>query len=297
VIQLCFARPPPGATLIAMTIQVRLLDHTHDPLRSLYIAYRTCYSSLTPQQIAERVEDGRISREQMRAFIEERLQTGHASPLEQVWFEFLIAGVSRAFSHQFVRHRMGISFEQQSQRYVTFKRGEFPYTIPESVKRAGYADRVEGLFGAIGELYEELLAAGVAGEDARFILPNATNTNFKITVNFAELLHICDLRLCTRAQWEFRKVASMMRAEIQREFPELGRHLQPKCGERRMGYCDESLADWQACPIGRKRPHKQQLFELWASYRQGTLAPLSEDDFRVIVELGESEAGPPPLGG
>ena len=80
-----------------MTIQVRLLDHSHDPIRSLYIAYRTCYSSLTPLEIADRVEDDRITREQMLSFVEERLKTGHGSPLEQVWFEFLIAGVSRSF--------------------------------------------------------------------------------------------------------------------------------------------------------------------------------------------------------
>src|SRR5487761_1667242 len=221
-----------------MTIQVRLLDHTHDPLRSLYVAYRTCYSALTPIQIVERIDDGRISQEQMQVFIEDRLQTGHASPLEQVWFEFVIAGVSRTFSHQFVRHRMGISFEQQSQRYVTFKHGVFPSTIPETVRRAGYEPRVEDLFAQVGALYEEMIAAGVPGEDARFVLPNATNTNFKVTVNFAELLHICDLRLCTRAQWEFRKVASLIRADINRKFPELAPYMQPKCGERRTGYCD-----------------------------------------------------------
>ncbi|MGI8551718.1 MAG: FAD-dependent thymidylate synthase [Dehalococcoidia bacterium] len=274
-----------------MTIQVRLLDHSHDPLRSLYIAYRTCYSSLSPIEIAERIDDERISRDRMQVFIEERLQTGHASPLEQVWFEFLIAGVSRTFSHQFVRHRAGISFEQQSQRYVIFKRGQYPYTVPETVKQAGYGERVGELFGQIGDLYQELLEAGVPGEDARFVLPNATNTNFKVTVNFAALLHICDLRLCTRAQWEFRKVASLMRAEINRPFPELGRYLQPKCGERRSGYCDESVGDWEGCPIGRKRPHKQQVFELWGSYRRGELAPLEEHDFRVIDEFSAT----PPL--
>ncbi len=267
-----------------MSIQVRLLDHSHNPIRSLYIAYRTCYSSLTPLEIADRVEDERITAEQMLSFVEERLKTGHGSPLEQVWFEFLIAGVSRSFSHQFVRHRTGISFEQQSQRYVTFKHGSFPYTVPGTIERAGLRERVERLFADVGEVYAELIAAGVPGEDARFVLPNATSTNFKVTVNFAELLHICDLRLCTRAQWEFRKVASLMRAEVNRRFPELGRHLQPKCGERRGGYCDETLADWAACPIGRKRPHKQQLFELWDAHRRADLAPLSEGDFTLIAQ-------------
>ena len=280
-------RKPPGRG-----IEVKLLDHTQDPIRSLYLAYRTAYSSLTPMQIDRRIDNERITRAQMLDFIEKRMETGHASPLEQVWFEFGIAGVSRAFSHQFVRHRMGISFEQQSQRYVTFKGGEFPYTVPESVKRAGFTADYEAAFDGVAALYDRLITAGVPAEDARFVLPNATNTNFKVTVNFAELLHIADLRLCTRAQWEFRKVVAMMRAEVFRSFPELGRYIQPKCGEYRLGYCDESYEDWQACPIGRKRPHKRDLFAIYDAHRRGEFAPaevakasdeaLDGHDFEII---------------
>ena len=73
-----------------------------------------------------------------------------------MWFEFGIAGVTRAFSHQFVRHHMGISFEQQSQRYVTFKGGEFPYTVPESVKRAGLEHEYAEEFDRVAGLYDRL---------------------------------------------------------------------------------------------------------------------------------------------
>ena len=190
----------------------------------------------------------------MLAFMEERLKTGHTSPLEQVSFEFGISGVSRAFSHQFVRHRIGISFEQQSQRYVTYKNGTFPFTVPRTVERAGFADDMRALFDQAGGLYERLIEAGVPAEDARFLLPNATNTNFKITVNFLELLHICDQRLCTRAQWEFRRVAALMRAEVVRAVPPLGRMLQPKCGELRQGYCDETTTPGRPAPSAASVP-------------------------------------------
>jgi thymidylate synthase (FAD) len=143
------------------------------------------------------------------------------------------------------------------------------------------------LFSQAGELYERMVAAGVPAEDARFLLPNATNTNFKITVNLQSLLHICDLRLCTRAQWEFRKVAALMRSEVMKVEPALGRYLQPKCGELRMGYCDESEKDWEACPIGRVRPHKDALFRLYNAYRKGELQPLREEDWAAIEGLGE----------
>ncbi len=265
-----------------MPIEVTLIDHTQDPIRALYMAYRVCYSALTPQQVLDRITDERIPPEKMAAFVEDRLKTGHVSPLEQVHFEFGISGVSRAFSHQFVRHRVGISFEQQSQRYVTYKGGAFPYTVPKTVDAAGLAPDMEALFEQTGDLYERLVQAGVPAEDARFLLPNATNTNFKITVNFASLLHMSDLRLCTRAQWEFRRVVALMRAEVMRAAPALGRFLQPKCGELRMGYCDEDYDAWKACPIGRKRPHKQELFQLYDAYRKGELNDLDQADFALI---------------
>ena len=231
-----------------------------------------------------RIDDDRITREQMLEFIEERLETGHATPLEQVWFEFGISGVSRAFSHQFVRHHIGITFEQQSQRYVTFKDGEFPYTVPETVRKAGLRGEMRELFDRIGELYEEMVAAGRAGR--RRALPPAQRHEHELQDHgeLPELLHICDLRLCTRAQWEFRKVAALMRAEVMKAVPELGRYLQPKCGEHRLGYCDESEKDWAACPIGRVRPHKDALFRLYDAYRKGELPPLREEDWDAIEE-------------
>lgn len=286
-------RKPPGRG-----IEVKLLDHTSDPIRSLYMAYRVAYSALTPIQIEERIGDKRITREQMLDFIEKRLETGHASPLEQVWFEFGISGVTRAFSHQFVRHHLGISFEQQSQRYVTFKGGEFPYTVPETVKKAGLDGELKSEFDRLAALYDKMVQAGVPAEDARFVLPNATNTNFKVTVNLLELLHIADLRLCTRAQWEFRKVVALMRAEVMRQLPLLGRYMQPKCGDHRLGYCDEPYEDWQRCPIGRKRPHKTDLFAIYEAHRRGEFLPvevakssneaLDEADFRTIEDVESS---------
>jgi thymidylate synthase (FAD) len=187
---------------------------------------------------------------------------------------------------------MGISFEQQSQRYVTYKDGEFPYTVPETVRRAGLAPEFESEFERLASLYDKLVQSGVPAEDARFVLPNATNTNFKVTVNFLEFLHIADLRLCTRAQWEFRKVVALMRAEIMRRFPDLAQYVQPKCGEHRNGYCDEAYEDWARCPIGRKRPHKRDLFAIYDAYRRGELPlgdlakanneALDDVDFRII---------------
>jgi thymidylate synthase (FAD) len=263
-------------------MEVKLIDYAADPFEKLYAAFRTCYSADTPVEIWEKIRTQKISREQIKTFIGERLKTGHASPLEQVIFWFGISGVSRSLSHQLVRHRIGISFEQQSQRYVRFKQEKLEFVMPDSWKRAGLESEFSEVVGRISEAYAKALAAGIPAEDARFVLPNAAPTNFQIMVNFAEMLHIADLRLCVRAQWEIRKMVALMRLEIKKAIPELAEYLQPKCGEKRMGYCDESLADWKKCPLGKVRPHKDALFELYREQGRQALRALTEKEFDEV---------------
>ncbi len=265
-------------------MQVKLIDYAKAPLEKLYAAFRTCYSSETPIEIWQKIETEKISRDKIREFIGERLKTGHASPLEQVVFWFAIANVSRSLSHQFVRHRIGISFEQQSQRYVKFKQDKLAFVMPESWTRAGMDADYADLLARTSKLYARALKAGIPAEDARFVLPNAAPTNFHVMVNFAEMLHICDLRLCVRAQWEIRRMVALMRAEIKRVLPEIAIFLQPKCGENRMGYCDESPEDWQKCPLGKVRPHKSSLFELYEKYGSRKARALGEEEFRAVEE-------------
>jgi thymidylate synthase (FAD) len=273
-------------------VQVKLIDFAKAPLEKLYAAFRTCYSSETPIEIWEKIEAEKISREKIREFIGARLQTGHASPLEQVVFWFAIANVSRSLSHQFVRHRIGISFEQQSQRYVKFKQDKLAFVMPESWTRAGMREEFEGLLDKTSDLYARALKAGIPAEDARFVLPNAAPTNFHVMVNFAEMLHICDLRLCVRAQWEIRRMVALMRAEIKRVLPEIAVFLQPKCGENRMGYCDESLDEYLKCPISKVRPHKAAIFEMYEKYGSRKSKPLTETEFRVVEEVETLDALP-----
>ncbi|MGH7935827.1 MAG: FAD-dependent thymidylate synthase, partial [Chthoniobacterales bacterium] len=274
----------PMATTNRTTMQVKLIDYARAPMEKLYAAFRTCYTADTPLEIWEKIETEKISRDRIREFIGERLKTGHASPLEQIVFWFAIAGVSRTLSHQFVRHRIGISFEQQSQRYVRFKQDRLGYVMPESWERAKLDDEFADLLARTSDLYAKALAAGIPAEDARFVLPNAAPTNFHVMVNFAEMLHICDLRLCVRAQWEIRRMVALMRAEIKRALPEIAVFLQPKCGENRMGYCDESVEDWKKCPLGRIRPHKSALFDLYERYGSRKAQALREEDFRAVEE-------------
>src|SRR5260370_10001950 len=126
-------------------MQVKLIDYAQQPLEKLYAAFRTCYSSDTPIEVWEKIRSEKSPHEKVREFHTEGLKTGHASPLEQIVFWFGIANVSRSLSHQFVRHRIGISFEQQSQRYVKFKQDKLAFVLPDSWSRAGLEDEFSNL--------------------------------------------------------------------------------------------------------------------------------------------------------
>src|SRR5512142_47124 len=137
-----------------MALEVKLIDYARDPLQKLYGAYRTCYTPKTPSEVWGEIGDGRIAADTIREFVQERLKTGHASPLEQVVFWFGISGVSRSLSHQFVRHRIGISFEQQSQRYVKYREDRLDYVTPKSWERSpALKDEYDRLMKEITRVY------------------------------------------------------------------------------------------------------------------------------------------------
>ena len=198
----------------------------------------------------------------MQRLIGNVIESGHGSTIEHIVFTFAISGVSRTLSHQLVRHRAGVAFDQQSQRYVKYKGAAtmLPATIAEGDPdlRGRYEEQVDGALG----LYGELVEAGVPGEDARFVFPNATRTNLVMTTNLRALIHMSGLRLCTMAQWEIRRLFQLIRHEIFGVSPFLGSFLAPKCVA--LGYCDEFNNRDEHCPI---RPHKDNVLAAWAQKR------------------------------
>jgi thymidylate synthase (FAD) len=225
----------------------------------IYTACRTCYSELEPDEIFHRAVDGEIDQAKMQKLISGVIESGHGSTIEHVVFTFGISGVSRTLSHQLVRHRAGVAFDQQSQRYVKFKDAStmLPATIAEGDPelRRRFEAQIDGSL----ELYGELLASGVPGEDARFVFPNATRTNLVMTTNLRALIHMSGLRLCTMAQWEIRRLFQLIRHEVFTVSPFLGSFLAPKCVP--LGYCDEMGNRDEHCPI---RPHKDRVLAAWA---------------------------------
>jgi thymidylate synthase (FAD) len=243
------------ATLLFPNREV--VEHYYVPL--IYTACRTCYSELEPQEIFRRAVDGEIDEAKMQKLIGGVIESGHGSTIEHVVFTFGISGVSRTLSHQLVRHRAGVAFDQQSQRYVKYKGAAtmLPATIAEGdpALRERYEEQVDGAL----DLYGRMLAAGVPGEDARFVFPNATRTNLVMTTNLRALIHMSGLRLCTMAQWEIRRLFQLIRHEVFAVSPFLGSFLAPKCVP--LGYCDEMGNRDGHCPI---RPHKDDVLAAWA---------------------------------
>ena len=185
-------------------MQVELLYHTPDPERAIATAARLCYAPVGASELMETMPDDKV-----RSVLRTVISSGHLSTLEHASYTFAVDGVSRALTHQLVRHRLA-SYNQQSQRYVKFTNG-LACVKPDSVK----ADpEVEAVFDQAIEAavaaYQKLLDAGVPAEDARYLLPNAAESKIVITMNVRELLHFFNLRCCNRAQWEIRDMAHRM---------------------------------------------------------------------------------------
>lgn len=176
------------------SMEVELLAITPDAESVIEQAGRTCYMS-----------QGRITETSAARFIRMLISKGHLSILEHAYATFRIGGISRAATHQIVRHRL-CSFSQKSQRYV--RERESNAVVPPSIAsneaaRASFQDALDS--GA--QAYARLLELGVPKEDARFVLPNATSSEIVISANFRELRHVITMRGSRDAQWEVREMA------------------------------------------------------------------------------------------
>ncbi|MBI5562322.1 MAG: FAD-dependent thymidylate synthase [Deltaproteobacteria bacterium] len=209
-------------------MHVELLNSTPEPEKTVALAAKLCYSDASIRELEAKTTS--ISYEK---FLGKILKMGHLSVLEHASFTFGIEGISRAASHQLVRHRLA-SYSQQSQRYVKVKTPErvTPPSIaaaPEARKR--FEDALEAAYAAYGGLLE----AGIPAEDARFVLPNAAATKIIVTMNARELLHFFRLRCCERAQWEIRGMATLMLALAKRKAPFIFKDAGPSCVAGRCG--------------------------------------------------------------
>ncbi len=225
------------------TMRGELLAHTPEPLALIYAAFRQCYHAGFVADMWPRLLAGEISFAKQGEFVESVMESGHVSPIEHVSFTFAISGVSRALTHQLVRHRIA-SYSQQSQRYVDGS--NFEHVLPPAVAAHPAARaRFLSCMDEIGSAYRDIKAildqngrtGSTANEDARFVLPQAAATRIVASMNCRSLLNFFEHRCCTRAQWEIRGLAERMLELCRKTLPVVFRHAGARC--ERLGFCPE----------------------------------------------------------
>lgn len=225
---------------------VILLAYTPEPERTVAAAAKLCYSSSGINQLNDSLTD-----EKAASFVEMLSEIGHESPIEHASFTFGIEGVSRSLLAQITRHRMA-SFSVKSQRYV--REGSFEYVTPPEIAAEPEAKKIyDEIMAEDQERYDRLaailkekhikafmaegkdektaarLAEKKAIEDARFVLPNACETQMVMTMNARSLMNFFKVRCCRRAQWEIRDVANQMLALVSAVAPNIFKNAGPSC--------------------------------------------------------------------
>ncbi|MCK5476667.1 MAG: FAD-dependent thymidylate synthase [Candidatus Aenigmarchaeota archaeon] len=184
-------------------MKVDLISHTVDCDKMPGIAAYTSCSKKSPIELYKTK-----TREQTDAFIRRVVAYGHHSVIEHSYFSFSIEGISRACSHELVRHRIA-SFTQQSQRYVKFDKLDI--VVPPKIKKNKEAKKIfDEAIEKSALAYQKLLDMGIAAEDARYCFPNAAKTNILMTINARSMMNFFALRCCRRSQWEIHELAYKM---------------------------------------------------------------------------------------
>ena len=223
-------------------MKVELLNYTKDGDKLIAQAAKLCYSEAGLKEINEN-----LSPEEVDRFVHMLTSLGHMSPMEHISFSFYVEGISRACSHQLVRHRLA-SYSQQSQRYVRLD--DFDYVIPPAIEknpraREVFIEAIKRDREAYEDLVQALMEEGMkdkdltdkeknalekrAIEDARYVFPNACATKVMVTMNLRSLLHFFEMRTCLRAQWEIRTLAIEMLKEVKKVYPLLFQDAGPGC--------------------------------------------------------------------
>nr|DAZ07241.1 MAG TPA: Thymidylate synthase complementing protein [Caudoviricetes sp.] len=174
-------------------MKVTLIQATPNPIETIAQIASICYDSDPKNPLG---------------LVKHLYRNGHHSVFEHIYFTFKIEGISRACSHQLVRHRH-CSFTQRSQRYCS--EDGFKVILPPSIEK-DYSSECdyEHIVRDIDEAYAELQNNGIPNEDARYILPNACETSLYLSCNLRELIHMSNERLCSKAQWEIRQLVQQM---------------------------------------------------------------------------------------
>ena len=307
-------------------MKVKIIASTPNPIDIMWTAARTCYSEKSPIELSEfnnlypdaietdmTLEYKELMTAKRWKLVKAVLGSGHSSIAEQISFTFAIEGVSRALLAQLTRHRAGVVFSVQSQRYVEIKEDyhyledlNFNLYPPEPDYEKSYEEtekETQELSNKLKEILNKYFVGvndnnmkqylddlikylydvhpmfgNMKPEDARMGLPNAAKTNITMTINFRELMHICNLRLCKRAQKEIRDLFKLIKEEVTKVDKRLGDLLVPTCEIN--GVCYEH----KCC--GRK-PHIDEVMSVYNNHKND-VDTLSRVDMKMLLDSIEN---------
>lgn len=216
-------------------MNVILLRYTPDPDRLVALAARRCYSNLPAFEIDQALGEPEVDR--LLSFLRQR---NHLSPFEHAEFTFSVDGISRALSHQLVRHRIA-SYSQESQRYVDYmKLRELSYIMPPKIAENPEAlELFQQAMRHTIQAYREMLNRGIPPEDARYVFPNAVETKLVLSFNARSLFNFFEQRCCIKAQWEIRFLSLAMLAEVRKVAPHIFKTAGAPCGYDTNAHCRE----------------------------------------------------------
>ena len=228
-------------------MKVTIIQHTPEPEKLIASAAKLCYSPVGVENIMDGLDEAKVDK-----FLSMLMDLGHESPIEHVVFTFGVEGISRVLTHQLVRHRVGCSYSQQSQRYVKLE--QFEYIIPPEIEKIPTAkekfikamEEDQRVYNELVELlmeehYKRYISEGktekqarnmaekTAIEDARYVFPNACETKIVFTMSARALMNFFRHRCCNRAQWEIREMAEEMLRQLKGVAPILFKNAGPGC--------------------------------------------------------------------
>ena len=201
---------------------------------------RLCYLSFGADAGLEGGHKSIPGRTTNRDYLTNILRTKHGSVLEHAVWSLLLEGVSRALTHELVRHRAGMGYSQLSQRYVD--ESNIAFVIPPEIEEgtrefgvwrdacaaslASYRELLGGLTEQIGEEGPATMRKKRARQAARAVLPNAAETKIVVTGNARSWRHFTEMRGSPTADVEIRRLAVAVLRVLQQEAPHIFGDLQ-----------------------------------------------------------------------
>lgn len=202
-------------------------DAPTDAERICEVMGRLCYRSFSPglNPNVTRVREGN------KAYLENVIQSGHGSVLEHAFFNFIIAGVSRVFTHELVRHRVGVAISQESLRFVRLDQIAFP--VPTVIQENEEAmtifvrtmEELESLQRELGQLFavdnKPFHEKKKITSAMRRVAPAGLATTIGWSANARTIRHVLEVRTDPAAEEEIRRVFGMIGQIVKERYPNL----------------------------------------------------------------------------